>query len=64
MTAKHTCSLDGLPASLRPPTCPDCGEPMTFVAQLPPKGELPGVSGYWCDDCQIEQTEEDEHGPA
>jgi hypothetical protein len=50
--------------TVSPPPCPRCGGPMRLAAHLPPQGELPAVSGYWCDACKIEQTIEEDGGLA
>lgn len=44
--------------TLGPPllSCSDCSRPMQLRAYLPPTGSLPGVAGYWCDDCNKELT--------
>lgn len=46
--------------------CPDCKQQMQLKAFLPPTGSLPGVAGYWCDDCKKEltiETDEDTTEP-
>lgn len=36
--------------------CPDCECQMRLKAHLPPTDILPGVAGYWCDECKKDLT--------
>jgi hypothetical protein len=40
--------------------CPRCRKSLRQTAHLPAEGQLPAVSGYWCDDCKIEHTVEED----
>jgi hypothetical protein len=46
--------LDTVPAR----NCPQCNARLRVRAYLPAQGSLPAVAGYWCDDCQKEETVE------
>lgn len=43
-----------------PLPCPRCGKLMTLAARLPATNDLPAVAGYWCADCKVEQTIEED----
>lgn len=38
--------------------CALCGVRLQIRAYLPAAGDLPAVAGYWCDDCQKDETVE------
>ncbi len=44
--------IDVVPAR----ACSQCNARLQLRAYLPASGQLPAVAGYWCDDCQKEET--------